>query len=224
MENCALKLTASQELVLRSEGCLNKNETVRTCRWELHGPPPHRKRRSVNSQLISFAYSSLFKVYPSTLDSNQRYTIIFKDENSSLSSRYSILTDMPPEGGSCSVSPLEGIVIETQFRINCRGWEDEDSPLLYEFFLGDPTSEPMLLFYSWLPYSDGLFLPPGRKDKDYYVELFVNIRDVLGSYKRVTLEVKVGRLLLLFSPSTTQFFSVSIEINALCPATNYAQS
>ncbi|XP_068716630.1 polycystin-1-like protein 2 [Montipora capricornis] len=206
MENCARKLTASQELVLRSEGCLNKNETVRTCRWELHGPPPHRKisRGSVNSQLIRVAYSSLFKVNPGTLDSNETYTIIFKDENSSLSSRYSILTDMPPEGGSCSVSPSEGFVIETQFRINCRGWEDEDSPLLYEFFLGDPTSGPMLLFYGWLPYSDGLFLPPGRKDNNYYVELFVNIRDVLGSYNTVTLKVKVKN----FSPTAGPVSSI----------------
>ena len=105
---------------------------------------------------------------------------------------------MSPSGGSCIASPSEGVVIETLFRISCTGWSDEDSPLWYEFFLGNPTYVPMLLFYGWLPYSDGLFLPPGLEENNFNLELFVKITDVLGSYRTFPLQVKVSRLLLLY--------------------------
>ena len=178
------KLTTSTELVLRSEGCFSSNETKRPCQWELYGQAP--------SRLIRVSNSRLFKLNPQTLPPNQTYTVVFKDKNSNVSSRYSVLTNMPPKGGSCIVSPSEGIVIETKFRINCTGWEDEDGPLWYEFFLRDLASTPMLLFYGALPYSDPLFLPPGREENKFHLELFVNIWDALGSHKEFPLRVKVS--------------------------------
>ena len=93
------------------------------------------------------------------------------------------------------MSPSEGVVIDTQFRINCTGWSDEDSPLWYEFFLRDPTFGPMLLCYGWMPYSRELFLPPGQEKNNFGLELFVKIIDVLGSYDQFSLEVKVSKLL-----------------------------
>ena len=96
------------------------------------------------------------------------------------------------------MSPLEGVVIETQFRISCTGWSDEDSPVWYEVFLGHPAYDPILLFYGWLPYSDGLFLPPGLEENNFNLELFVKITDVLGSYRTFPLQAKVSRLLLLY--------------------------
>lgn len=98
------------------------------------------------------------------------------------------------------MSPSEGIVIETQFQITCTGWEDEDSPLWYEFFLRDPASRPMLLFYGPLPYSDPLFLPPGPEEDNFHLELFVNIWDALGTHKEFPLRVKVcaGRYFPIF--------------------------
>lgn len=174
--------------MLRSEGCISHK---RSCQWELHG--------QAYSELIRVSNSSLFKLNPETLTPNQTYTVVFKD-NSGVSSRYSVVTNIPPKDGSCIVSPSEGIVIETQFQITCTGWEDEDSPLWYEFFLRDPASRPMLLFYGPLPYSDPLFLPPGREEDNFHLELFVNIWDALGTHKEFPLRVKVsaGRYLAIF--------------------------
>ena len=99
---------------------------------------------------------------------------------------------MSPTGGSCVVSPSEGLVIKTQFQVSCTSWTDEDRPLGYEFFFSHPVHGPMLLFYGWMPDSAGLFLPPGLKENDFNVDLFVKISDVLGSYRIVPLPVKVG--------------------------------
>lgn len=192
-ENCAYKLTTSKEFVLTGEGCRDNNNA--TCKWELYGPPPSNggisKRSIEDSQLISVSYAKQFNLDPGNLIPNRTYTIFFNNDNSGFSAQYSVITDMSPTGGSCVVSPSEGVVIETQFRISCASWTDEDSPLWYEYFLSHPTHGPMLLFYSWMSDSNGLFLPPGSKENDFNVDLFVKISDVLGSYRIVPLQVKV---------------------------------
>ena len=191
-ENCAHKLAPSKELVLDGVGC--QDDTNTTCIWELYGPPPATGRiskRSVGEQLISISYAKQFQLDPRNLIPNRIYKILFNNDNSGFSAQYSVITDMFPTNGSCFVSPSEGQVIETQFIISCAGWRDEDSPLWYEFFLGNPEQGPMLLYYGWMPYSNGLFLPPGSKDNNHNVDLFVKISDVLGSYRIVSLQVKV---------------------------------
>ena len=35
-------------------------------------------------------------------------------------------TNQPPEGGNCSVSPLEGFAILTDFEVFCEKWEDPE--------------------------------------------------------------------------------------------------
>ena len=148
----------------------------------------------MDSQLIRVSYSNRFKLDPSNLTPNRTYTIFFNNADNRFSAQYSVITDMPPSGGSCVVSPSEGVVIETKFLISCTGWKDEDSPLWYEFFFKHRTYGPMLLFYGWMPHSDGLFLPPGLEENNFNVELFVKITDVLGSYRTFPLQVKVRGL------------------------------
>lgn len=193
-ENCAYKVTAAKVFILSGEGCEDNRNT--DCKWELYGPPPingHISKRSIDdtSRLISVSYAKEFHLDPRGLISNRTYTIFFNNNVSGFWAQYSIRTDMHPAGGSCVVSPSEGVVIETQFQIGCAGWTDEDSPLWYEFFLRHPVHGPMLLFYGWMPDSMGLFLPTGSKENDFNVNLFVKITDVLGSYRIVPLQAKV---------------------------------
>ena len=192
-ENCGSKLTASKEFILSGEGCQDNKNT--DCKWELHGPPLLNGRiskRSVDvSRLISVSYAKEFHLDPSNLIPNRTYTIFFNNNGTGFWAEYSVRTDMPPRGGSCVVSPSEGVVIETQFQISCADWTDEDSPLWYEFFLSHPVHGPLLLFYGWMPDSVGLFLPAGLKENDFNVDLFVKITDVLGSHRTVPLQAKV---------------------------------
>lgn len=39
-----------------------------------------------------------------------------------------------PEGGSCTVSPLTGVSMQTLFTISCTDWNDVDGVLTYQFF------------------------------------------------------------------------------------------
>lgn len=47
------------------------------------------------------------------------------------------ITNSPPRildgRGGCSVTPREGLVLTTEFKISCSGWSDGDLPLNYEF-------------------------------------------------------------------------------------------
>ena len=187
-------MTTSKEFVISGEGCQDNKTTG--CKWELYGPPllnGQISKRSVDDakRLISVSFAKEFHLDPSKLIPNRTYTIFFNNNISGFWAQYSFRTDVPPTGGSCVVSPSEGVVIETQFQISCADWTDEDSPVRYEFFLSHPVHGPMLLFYGWIPDSVGLFLPTGSKENDFNVDLFVKITDVLGSYRIVPLQAKV---------------------------------
>jgi len=40
----------------------------------------------------------------------------------------------PPVSGSCIVSPLTGVTIQTLFTVSCANWNDDDGILMYQFF------------------------------------------------------------------------------------------
>uniref|UniRef100_A0A1I8MBX7 PLAT domain-containing protein n=1 Tax=Musca domestica TaxID=7370 RepID=A0A1I8MBX7_MUSDO len=42
----------------------------------------------------------------------------------------------PPSGGHCSVIPSAGTALETEFRIQCESYEDQDMPLDFHYFSG----------------------------------------------------------------------------------------
>ena len=37
----------------------------------------------------------------------------------------------PPHGGQCTVTPLEGFALDTDFSVQCANWQDPDIPLRY---------------------------------------------------------------------------------------------
>jgi len=39
-----------------------------------------------------------------------------------------------PAGGSCTVSPLSGVSMQTLFTVSCTDWNDVDGVLAYQFF------------------------------------------------------------------------------------------
>ena len=42
------------------------------------------------------------------------------------------MTNAAPSIGQCSVSPTDGIVLQTQFTVTCTGFTDPDTPLTYK--------------------------------------------------------------------------------------------
>lgn len=185
--NCAHKLTTSKSLILTIAGC--QEEADARCDWKLVGPQNHRiSRRSVDSDKVG----AQFELNPSGLIANKSYRVLF--DIGRISAEYSFVIDMIPSGGRCEVTPPEGQVIETPFKITCSGWKDDDSPLWYDFSFVDLEGDAKLLCYGWEPHCDGLALPSGPPERNHKVELLVNITDRLGSFTTVKLSVKVSHV------------------------------
>lgn len=137
---------------------------------------------------------SQFELDPSNLVANKTYKVFF--DLGAVSAEYNFITDMITSGGWCEVTPPEGQVIDTPFKIVCSNWKDDDSPLSYEFFFVHPEAGVKLLCYGWESYCTDLALPSGSPERNYTVELLAKITDMLGSFKTVSLKVKVSLLTL----------------------------
>ena len=103
--------------------------------------------------------------------------------------------------GTCTVSPLSGIALSTNFTFTCEGWSDPDSPLTYEFSYGNNESE--VLFYyrklasgTTISYTD--WLSAGEESNHYTHTVTVKIKDIFGSSSKKEFSVQVSDRLLQY--------------------------
>lgn len=102
-------------------------------------------------------------------------------------SEHHFTTNIPPRNGNCNVSPTEGKVLETHFRIECPGWHDEDGPLIYKVLRGEK-----LLQHGQDPKLSPSLLPLGPHQNSYTYNLTVKIFDKYNSFSEGTLLVTVS--------------------------------
>lgn len=91
--------------------------------------------------------------------------------------------------GGCYISPSSGIGVSTIFHIWCKGWHDEDLPLIYQFNYHE--SFGTVIFHSGYQSFKNTTLPPGREDSDFNLKLQVSIKDSKGSETMLDLIAKV---------------------------------
>lgn len=101
-------------------------------------------------------------------------------------SEHHFTTNIPPQKGNCNVSPTEGKVLETYFKIECSGWHDEDGPLIYKVLLGES-----LLRLGQDPKLPPSLLPQGPHQNNYTYNLTVKVFDKYNSFSEETLLVTV---------------------------------
>lgn len=98
--------------------------------------------------------------------------------------------------GRCSVSPLSGIALSTNFTFRCENWIDADSPLVYEVSHGRDRSKTML-FYRSYPSGANIsvtdWLVAGDERKNYSLTVEFNVKDTIGSKTVQHVDVQVGR-------------------------------
>jgi len=118
---------------------------------------------------------------------------------------YNIVTNIPPNGGSCDVTPKTGEELDTIFTFSCSGWQDEHQPLTYEMFYSHPNKSEggpvsplngVLFFFGPSLESHRVILPMGKKENDYSVNVAVIIKDAYGEYVDKNLRIQVKRTLL----------------------------
>ena len=102
-------------------------------------------------------------------------------------SEHHFTTNMPPRNGNCKVTPTEGKVLKTHFRIECSGWHDEDGPLIYKVLRGEK-----LLQHGQDPKLSPSLLPLGPHQNNYTYHLTVKVFDKYNSFGQVTLLVMVS--------------------------------
>lgn len=116
---------------------------------------------------------------------------------------YNLVTNIPPKGGSCDVTPKTGEELDTIFTFSCSGWQDEHQPLTYEMFYSHPNKSEeypvsplneVLFFFGPSLESHRAILPTGKKENNYSVNVTIVIRDAYGEYvdKKLRIQVKLA--------------------------------
>lgn len=86
--------------------------------------------------------------------------------------------------GECSVSPLSGLALSTNFTLRCDKWTDNESPLIYEVSYGGNKSQTIFAYSSspsGVDVSITSWLVAGDESKNYTLTVAFNVKDSLGS-------------------------------------------
>ncbi|XP_071129607.1 polycystin family receptor for egg jelly-like isoform X3 [Mytilus edulis] len=107
-----------------------------------------------------------------------------------------LILNKPPSGGTCSITPKVGTVLQTQkFDITCSGWTDEDGIAEYQMYCKFKEDQVLKQIYFG---SDNFYhgdMPLGPEYDDYKMLCYVRIKDKTGSFMTFDLgEVQVNPL------------------------------
>ncbi|XP_070577646.1 polycystin-1-like protein 2 [Ptychodera flava] len=94
---------------------------------------------------------------------------------------WGFITNAPPAGGNCSVSPTSGYAIDTDFSVACENWDDIHTPLRFAVYSKPKGSSLTSLIYAKADTSTTFMLPMGSKSFDYEVDITVEVQDAFGS-------------------------------------------
>ncbi|XP_067649227.1 polycystin-1-like protein 1 isoform X2 [Haliotis asinina] len=86
-----------------------------------------------------------------------------------------------PGKGTCTVRPLKGIEMDTQFSVFCREWKDEHLPLIYEVGYSMGKGQRTSIIYRGASHEITFYLPAGHPSNNHTVLLSVSIRDNFGA-------------------------------------------
>lgn len=86
--------------------------------------------------------------------------------------------------GECSVSPLSGVALSTNFTFTCDKWTDDQSTLIYELSYGSNRSQTLFSYLTGLSgfdVSKTTWLVAGDESKNYTLTVAFTVKDNLGS-------------------------------------------
>ena len=108
--------------------------------------------------LSSFIVNKYLIVPPTQSDKFAGKIVVFKasSNDSESSTSISVFFNRPPSLGRCQVIPVHGIALETQFKISCNSWVDDQSDglITYAFGLGQSCSANKSAFTNRSDYVD----------------------------------------------------------------------
>ncbi|XP_070581466.1 sperm receptor for egg jelly-like [Ptychodera flava] len=145
----------------------------------------------VNSESLSF--------YPNKLkeDLQYRLKVIIKVADIRGFREIEFGINKKPRGGSCRVSEADGVNCPKKYVTECFGWQDDEkASLSYEFRArprGDRPGPWNIIYFGIEPQTPASYLPMGKEDFDYLVNISVRINDQYLSYTEVFLIMQVKK-------------------------------
>ncbi|XP_048586645.1 LOW QUALITY PROTEIN: polycystic kidney disease protein 1-like 2 [Nematostella vectensis] len=106
------------------------------------------------------------------------------------SNQYLFTTNQPPSGGSCHISPTIGLAMITSFNMSCTGWQDNETPLEYQFRYRKSDGTYALIYYGDKMETSAV-LPAGREENDFNFDIEATVSDSMGAANQTTLRVQV---------------------------------
>lgn len=106
-------------------------------------------------------------------------------------SEYKVVTNSPPFGGTCAVSPQSGVTLATEFTFTCANWQDADLPLQYEFIYFR-NSDLLNVVYKGSKHTKEAKLPVGDKANNYTIDFRVRVGDMFRAFTEVKVSVQVS--------------------------------
>eukprot|EP00854_Cymbomonas_tetramitiformis_P004280 gene4280-5267_t len=100
------------------------------------------------------------------------------------SSALTVTVNKKPQGGSLTVTPLEGLSLDTAFTMSTGDWEDEDVPLDYYFaysVYGSNSSNIVLSSLGPASTLSAMMPEEGLEEEDWRVDLSVFAKDRFGA-------------------------------------------
>jgi hypothetical protein len=181
----SLKLAAETTYNVTGRG-VNGTDAVITWSWSIS------PSTGSNGDIINTGpQPNKFIVEGNQMKPGQRYVITATATESigqlAGSATFSVKINMPPTPGTCTVTPSEGVSLETEFAIQCDGWSDCDSEtricdkLKYTFGYTNGGGSPTTLQYVGETNSLDLGTLPGGEGVNSTVDVFAEVVDSYGA-------------------------------------------
>lgn len=92
-----------------------------------------------------------------------------------------------------NLAPTEGYALDTEFRVACSGWSDQDLPLSYKFAYKTSDEDfEQLIYFGSKSKTPPVKLPLGKANLNYSVQVIVDTADSFLAPFVSILSVKVG--------------------------------
>ena len=187
---------------------------------------------NLSSILYTNTISNTIVIIPNSLIGNNEFIFSVKitsllNPTYSSQANVTLVMNSPPSYGACSIYPLTGYVLSTNFTIQCTDWTDDisDYPLSYSFVANPLIGSPIMLAKPQPVSIASLFLPaPDSSLNPPPMVITALITDVWGSVStfNITVTVRVpASVQSNFIYAALQILSLSASVADSNPSMQY---
>ena len=189
--NCGIKVIPSVKLSTESVCEGPRCSNITSYNWALYekgesvsnGSRVWQKRSDLQLMASTPLNSSAIVIKGDSLGGGKNYRLaVFVGTAAGQSgmSAYDISAAFHPVGGECSIQPVSGISLETNFTLSCRGWQSNSEHLTYQFQYELDNGINNVIYYGIKNLVDSQ-LPSGVLSDNYTLNVTATVSDKDGA-------------------------------------------